>query len=436
MRFSEWLEDQGRGFDERLALIEGLLAAISDFHLSAPGTRPALDPSNVAIGSDGRTCELESAPRALSPATAAYRAPETNEGAPYAPSADTFSIGVLCYEILAGRHPFLMETPQGTLEPLQNVPATLLRDVQPETPRDLADAIMACLERDPEWRAKDLSYLAEVVKRTAPQGKSGRGAKTAQAAESRPVARPAPNLRPSRPGPPTGSHLPMLLGAVAAMLMLVGGLFWLTRPTPPPHESPRPSAAGTPTAAPVPSEAPSALPTPAGRPSATPSPQVTPSPGPSPSPSPSATPTPTPTSTPTPRATATPAPAATPTPVVATPTPAASAAASAVPVRSPTAPPANAPAALSTVVPNKLKRPSTTLLDVRGSGLRADHKAQLLRGHELAPGLSVAGQKYVNDGLVQVLLKVDATATPGSYLLLLVDAQGQTSNARPVDVLK
>jgi hypothetical protein len=91
---------------------------------------------------------------------------------------------------------------------------------------------------------------------------------------------------------------------------------------------------------------------------------------------------------------------------------------------------------LTTVVPNKLKRPSTTLLDVRGSGLRPEHKALVLRGRDVAPGVSVAGMRYVSASLVQVLVKVDDGAAPGSYQLLLVDAQGQASAPRTLDVLK
>ena len=144
MKLAEWLKDRDRGLDERLILVARLLDALRGFHENEPGSRPALDPGSVDVDDDG--CRLEPAPRALDPRTASYRAPETNEGAPYAPAADTFSAGVLCYQILAGRHPFLVETSQGTLEPLTNLPATPLRDVSPEVPRDLADALMACLD--------------------------------------------------------------------------------------------------------------------------------------------------------------------------------------------------------------------------------------------------------------------------------------------------
>jgi len=438
MRLSEWLTDARRSFGDRLAVVDGLLRGLKDFHENEPGTRPALDPGSIDVGSDF-SASLKNAPRALDPHTAAYRAPETNEGAPYGPSADTFSMGVLCYEVLSGRHPFLMETPQGTLEPMTNVPATPLRDVAPEVPRDLADAIMACLERDPEWRAKDLSYLAEVAVRSKPAGK-GKTSVPKRAAGPEPrstsSSRPSPSFMPnSRPAPSKSSRLPLLLGSAAGMLALVGGLFWFTRPAPPPRESPRPTPS-----APVatPSEQPTAgpsTPTPVPTPVGVKTPSAAPSviaPSPTPTPSSVATPTPVavPTSTPRPTPTPVSVPSVAPTAAPATPTP------------GPTAPPTtqapvlSGPASVATIVPAKLRRPSTTMVDVRGTALRPDHRAQVLKGREIAPGVSVAGQKYVDPTWVKVLIKIDADAPTGTYQVLLVDGNGQGTNAKPLEVSK
>lgn len=436
MKLAEWLEDRDRGLDERLILVARLLDALRAFHENEPGARPALDPGSVEVDDAG--CRVEPAPRALNPATASYRAPETNEGAPYAPSADTFSAGVLCYEILAGRHPFLVETSHGTLEPLTNLPATPLRDVSPEVPRDLADALMACLERDPEWRAKDISYLSEVSQRLRP-AKAARSsarkpapvAATARGnAPNQARASALPSLQPSSPQR-SGSRLPLLLGAVAGMLVLIGGLWWFTRPVALPVETPRPRVT------PPPTEAPSTLPTlaPSSAPD-TPLPATTPaaaSPAPGVTPAPAATPTPTPapTATPTPRALATAAPLATPAP-----TPAATATAAPTPPPATTTPAPSGPAAISTLVPGKVRKGGRALVDVRGSGLRADHRAQVLRGGGLAPGIVVAGQRYVDAGLVRLILEIGEAAVPGTYQVLLVDGGGQATNARPLEVTK
>ncbi len=436
MKLSGWLEDRDRGLDERLILVARLLDALNAFHENEPGSRPALDPDGVELDDD--ECRLGTAPRALSPATAAYRAPETNEGAPYAPSADTFSMGVLCYEVLAGRHPFLVETSHGTLEPLTNLPATPLRDVSPEVPRDLADALMACLERDPEWRAKDISYLSEVAQRLRPAKaarsaarKPAPAAAPARASAPAPRASSLPSLSAAAPAAP-GSRVPLLLGSVAAMLAIIGGLWWVTRPTAPPLEATRPRVTPPPTEVPAPlttlppSSAPPTPGTTAASPVATPTPVATPALAALPTPAATPTPRPVPAATPL----ATPPPAATPTPAptpLATPQPVA------------TPPPAAAPGVpgtISAIVPGKVKKGGRALLDVRGSGLRPDHRAQVLRGGALAPGIVVAGQRCVDPGLVRLILDIGDAAVPGTYQVLLVDASGQATNARPLEVTK
>jgi hypothetical protein len=87
-------------------------------------------------------------------------------------------------------------------------------------------------------------------------------------------------------------------------------------------------------------------------------------------------------------------------------------------------------------VPGKVKKGGRALLDVRGSGLRADHRAQVLRGGALAPGIVVAGQRYVDAGLVRLILDIGDAAVPGTYQVLLVDGGGQATNARPLEVTK
>ena len=430
MKLAAWLEDRDRGLDERLILVARLLDSLRAFQENEPGTRPALDPGSVDVDDDA--CRLEPAPRALDPRSASYRAPETNEGAPYAPAADTFSVGVLCYEILSGRHPFLVETSHGTLEPLTNLPATPLRDVSPDVPRDLADALMACLERDPEWRAKDISYLSEVATRLKPAKAARSSRKAAPApAPSRPSpSSPAPNRAAALPslqaGPrPPGSRAPLLLGAVAGMLAIIGGLWWFTRPAPLPVEPTRPQVTPPPTSAPAPEPTPSVAATSApGETAPTPAPVATPTPAPgeSPTPAPVATPTPRPSATPTP------APAATPTPLpVATPS-------AAPPPATTVAAPAG-PAALSALVPGKARKGGKALLEVRGSGLRPDHRAQVLKGRELAAGINVS-QRYVDQGLVRLILEIGEAAAPGPYLVLLVDGSGQSTNALRLEVTK
>ena len=95
------------------------------------------------------------------------RARERADGQPVGPRPGSTLVGVLCFEILASR---TFEARGGPL----------LRDLRPDLPRDLSDAVQACLEMDAEWRPNDSSYVL------GPGGGApGRRARRFQARQSR-----------------------------------------------------------------------------------------------------------------------------------------------------------------------------------------------------------------------------------------------------------
>jgi hypothetical protein len=94
------------------------------------------------------------------------------------------------------------------------------------------------------------------------------------------------------------------------------------------------------------------------------------------------------------------------------------------------------PTVLTAVSPLQVKRGATTILDVRGTGLRANQTATVLKIKETPNGISVVRQKFVNSGLIQVIVKLDDTAAPGSYGLAMADAAGTHSNTLTFTVAK
>jgi hypothetical protein len=68
------------------------------------------------------------------------------------------------------------------------------------------------------------------------------------------------------------------------------------------------------------------------------------------------------------------------------------------------------------------------MLDVRGTGLRSDHQARIMRVKEAVSGISVVRQKWVDPTLIKVLVNIEASATPGLYGVALVDGGGAATN--------
>jgi hypothetical protein len=94
------------------------------------------------------------------------------------------------------------------------------------------------------------------------------------------------------------------------------------------------------------------------------------------------------------------------------------------------------PTILTAVSPLQVKRGVTTILDVRGSGLRANQKAAIMKIKEAPNGISVVKQKFVSPGLVQVVVKLEETTAPGAYALAMEDGAGGHSNTLSFTVAK
>ncbi len=276
-----------------------------------------------------------------------YMSPQRWEGAPARPADDIWSLGVVMFEMLAGRAPFFGRTEMATMHAIWNDPTPDLRALRPDLPPGYAAIIERCLEKLSARRYSLMRRVAADLEAGQP--------------EEGPLRRDGrfPVLHRRWPT--------VVLGTLAAVVVLGGGLFLALRG----QEVPPTPVIATRTSTPVVTPSPLIVTaTPPGlaldvSPTRGPSPTpfiVTATPGPSDTPGPSATPTLTPSWTPsatpteTPTASATPLPTETPT-ASATPTASTTPTATFTPSDTPTA----TPTASATPTPTITNTPRPTL---------------------------------------------------------------------------
>lgn len=91
---------------------------------------------------------------------APYLAPEIGRGAFPSPASDVYAIGVLLYELLAGRHPFHGEGPVALAMKHATEAAPNVRMMNPSVPMVLAEIIKKAMSKEPVLRYKNAGDLA------------------------------------------------------------------------------------------------------------------------------------------------------------------------------------------------------------------------------------------------------------------------------------
>ena len=114
----------------------------------------------IGIGDEESAADITASGQILG--TPSYMSPEQAEGKHklVGPATDIYSLGAILYASLAGRAPFVAETPVDTLlQVAHNEPVTP-RSLNPKIPKELETICLKCLQKHPKTRyatAKDLA---------------------------------------------------------------------------------------------------------------------------------------------------------------------------------------------------------------------------------------------------------------------------------------
>lgn len=99
--------------------------------------------------------------------TRPYMAPEQLAGGPVDERTDLYGLGVIMFEMLAGRLPFVAKTDAALAAAILHQPAPTLQSLAPTVPAVLAHIVDRCLAKDPEerWQSaeilqRELSWVA------------------------------------------------------------------------------------------------------------------------------------------------------------------------------------------------------------------------------------------------------------------------------------
>ncbi|MGD9723819.1 MAG: WD40 repeat domain-containing serine/threonine protein kinase [Pirellulales bacterium] len=136
----------------RSAAFEGFTARLSDF-----GLAKLLE--DTADEERTRTGMLLGTPRYMSPEQA------IGDYATISSRTDVYSLGVILYELLVGRPPFVGDTELETLRQIRFDEPISVRRLQPKVPRELDTICSKCLEKDPQRRYASARELALDLRR-------------------------------------------------------------------------------------------------------------------------------------------------------------------------------------------------------------------------------------------------------------------------------
>ena len=114
--------------------------------------------------------------------TAAYMSPEQARGESVDHRTDIWSLGVVLYEMLTGRHPFAGEYEEAVIYRILNEDPEFVTKIRPEVPTKLDHIIERAIAKDPARRYQTVHELCADLEAVSGERTEGGGAKRSLAA--------------------------------------------------------------------------------------------------------------------------------------------------------------------------------------------------------------------------------------------------------------
>jgi serine/threonine-protein kinase len=212
--------------------------------LVTPDGRVLLTDFGIAKGLSGSADDDLTSPNVMM-GTAKYLSPEQVRGRKLDGRADLYSLGLVLYECLAGRVPFLGETDADTALARLNRDPTDLTSLRPTLPDGLAALIHRLLARKPDDRyvsgeavrleltriaalpKVDLDRSRDVTRGNTPHV-AGRPAAPAVRADRTPTSTDRPRQQPNRKFEHRAGPSTVVVGTLLVAALVVGVILWYT----------------------------------------------------------------------------------------------------------------------------------------------------------------------------------------------------------------
>jgi serine/threonine-protein kinase len=168
-----YCEPTARLDPERVARLVAQVARALHYAHEHGVTHRDVKPANILLSADGAVKvgdfgvalrEQATASQTLGPfGSPRYVAPEQARGQAATPRSDLYSLGVVLYELLAGRPPFAAGSLSGLVYKVLYEEPPPLEDLRPDLPAALLAVVRRCLQKDPVRRFATGREVAEAL---------------------------------------------------------------------------------------------------------------------------------------------------------------------------------------------------------------------------------------------------------------------------------